>query len=94
MVVEAEPLHQHPITCCCRVADGSRRGSFDGMASDMEVCMEQRCGIEFLHVEEMAPVAIHRCLLNVYGDQTVDVSTLRQWVVHFRSGDSDVKEKS
>jgi len=41
------------------VADGSRRGGFDGMASDMEVCREQRCGIEFLHVEEMAPVAIH-----------------------------------
>jgi len=28
-------------------------------------------------------------LLNVYGDQTVDVSTVRWWVVHFSSGDSE-----
>ena len=24
----------------------------DTMMSDMEVCMKQRCGIEFLHVEK------------------------------------------
>ena len=33
------------------------------------------------------------CLLNTYGDQTVNVSTVRQWVVHFISGDSDMKDK-
>ena len=27
------------------------------------------------------------------GDQTVDVNTLRRWVVRFSSGDSDVKDK-
>jgi len=29
----------------------------------------------------MAPIDIRRCLLNAYGDQIVDVSTARQWVV-------------
>ena len=27
--------------------------------------------------------------LNVYGDETADVSTVRWWVVHFNSGDND-----
>jgi len=49
----------------------------DRMASVMEVLMKQRYGTEFLHEEKMASTDIHRCLLNVYGNQTVDV-TLRQ----------------
>ena len=61
----------------------------DRIASDMELCMKQRCVMEFLHAEEMAPIDIHWCLLNVSGDQTVDVSTMRWWMVHFSSGDSD-----
>ena len=46
-------------------------------------------GIEFLHVEKMTPNDIHLCLLNVQGDETVDVSTVRHWVVHFSNGESD-----
>ena len=68
-------------------------GQSDKMVSDMEVSMKQRCVIKFFCVEKMAPIDIHQCLLNVYGDQTVDVSTVRQWVVHFSSGNSDVKDK-
>ena len=37
----------------------------------------------------MAAIDIHQCLLNVSGDQTVDVNTVRQWVVHFSTGSSD-----
>ena len=51
-------------------------GQSDTMASDMEVCMKQRCVTEFLHAEKMAPTDIHLCLLNIYGDQRVDVSTM------------------
>ena len=51
------------------------------MASDMEVQMKPNCGTEFLHTEKMAPTGIHRCLLNIYGDQTVDVNTIMRWVV-------------
>ena len=55
--------------------------------------MKKRCVSEFLHAEKIAPSDIHRRLLNVYGDQTVDVSTVRRWVARFSSGDSDVKDK-
>ena len=54
--------------------------------------MKQRCVTEFLHAEKIAPNDIHRHLLNVYGDQTVDVNTVRRWVARFSSGDSDVKD--
>ena len=52
-------------------------GQSDRMVSHMEVHMKQRCVNEFLHVEKMAPTDIHQCLLDVYGDQTVDVNTVR-----------------
>jgi len=68
-------------------------GQSDKMASDMEVRVKQRCVTEFLHAEKMAPNDIHQCLLNVYGDQTVDVSTVRWWVVCFSSSGSDLKDK-
>ena len=68
-------------------------GQSDKMASDMQGRMKQRCVNEFLHAEKIAPNDIHRRLLNVYGDQTVDVSTVRRWVARFSSGDSDVKDK-
>jgi hypothetical protein len=57
----------------------------------MKVRLKQRCVIEFLHAEKIAPS--HRRLLNVYGDKTVDVSTVRRWVARLSSGDSDVKDK-
>ena len=58
-------------------------GQSDRMASAMKVCIKQRCVIEFLHAEEGAPTDIRRSLLN----RTVDVSTVRWWVVHFGAGD-------
>ena len=61
----------------------------DKIVSDMEVHMKQRCVIEFLQMEKNSSTDIHQCLLNIYGDQTVDVSTARLWVVHFSSSDSD-----
>ena len=61
--------------------------------SDMEVRMKQRCVTEFLHAEKIAPNNINRRLLNVYGDRTVDVSTVGRWVTRFSSVDSDVNDK-
>ena len=63
-------------------------GQSDKMLPDIEVYLKQRCGIEFLHVEKIAPFDFHLHLLNVHEDQTVDVSTVRWWVVCFSSGDS------
>jgi len=45
----------------------------------MEVHMKQRGGIEFLCAEKIAPIDSHQHLLNIYGDQTVHVSTLTWW---------------
>ena len=51
-------------------------GQSDRMVSDMKVQMKQRCIIEFLPVEKMAPSDICQDLLNIYGDQKADVNTV------------------
>ena len=56
-------------------------GYSDTTASDMEVWMKKRSVIEFIHEENAASTDIPWLLLNVSGDQTVDVSIVRQWVV-------------
>ena len=53
----------------------------DKMASDMEVHWKQRCVIELLRVEKIAPTDVHSHLWNIYGDQTLDVSTVRHTTV-------------
>ena len=62
------------------------------MLADIEVRMKQRCLTESLCVEKIAPIDTHQCLVNIYGDQTVDVSTVRGWLVHSSSGDSGIKD--
>ena len=64
----------------------------DKMAPHMQV-PSKRGVTEFLHAEKMASIDIHQCLLNADGDQTVDVSTVRKCVVHFSSGDTNMKYK-
>jgi hypothetical protein len=39
--------------------------------------------------KKIARTDIHECLLNIYGNQTVDVSTARR----FSSGDSDIRDR-
>jgi len=68
-------------------------GQSDRMEPDVEVCMKQR-SLNSSMQKKVAPSDIHQCLLNIYGDQTVNVSIVRWWVVHFSSGDSDMKDKS
>ena len=50
---------------------------FDTIVYDMEVHLIQMCITEFPYMFEIAPTHIHRCLLNIYRDLTVNVSTLR-----------------
>ena len=50
------------------VGQMAAEGHSDKMTSDMEVCMKQRCVIEFLHVEKVALIGIPEQLLNIYGD--------------------------
>jgi len=53
---KAEPSHQYSITCCCCVTGGSIGGQSDTVVSDLEMHMEQRGGLEFLHADKIAPV--------------------------------------
>ena len=59
------------------------------MVSDTGVRMKKSCVTEFFHEEKMAPIDIHWHLLNIYGDQTVNVGTVRHYLVHFSSVDGD-----
>ena len=43
--------------------------------------------------KKMALIDIDLHKLNIYGDQTVDVNSVRWWVVHFSGGNSKVKDK-
>ena len=45
-----------------------------------DVRFKQRAVTEFLTVGEDHPIEIHRQMQAVYGDQCVDVSTVRRWV--------------
>ena len=45
-----------------------------------DVRFKQRAVIEFLTAKKVPPVVIHRRMPAVYGDQCVDVSTVRRWV--------------
>jgi len=47
---------------------------------------KQRAVIEFLTVEKVPPIKIHRRMRAVYGDQCVDVSTVKRWVRRFKDG--------
>ena len=84
MTIEVEPSHQYSVTFCCCRTNGSRGAVWSSIVSDMEVHAKHRCVIELLHAEKRkaTPTDIHQHLLNIYGDQTVDASTVRQWV-HF-----------
>ena len=57
MAVPVEPSHQYSTTFCCHVT--AAEGQCDTMASDVKVCLEQRCEIEFSHAEKIAPIDIH-----------------------------------
>jgi len=92
MAVEVEPSRQYSVKFCCRATNDSKgavwqNGVRHGSACERKVCnWIPPCG-------KIAPNDIHPHLLNVYGDQTMDVRTVRRWVARFSSGDSDVKDK-
>jgi len=44
--------------------------------------------MNFSMQKKMPSTDIHQCLLNIHGDQSVDVNTARWWVVHFSSDNS------
>ena len=77
--VEVGLLCQYYITCCCHVTDGSRGAVWQNGQSHGSDYEANVCGW----------TCILWRLLIVNGDQTVDVSTVRWWVVYFNSGDKN-----
>jgi len=67
-----------PLHFVASVDKWQQKGSLT-VVFDKEAHMKKKGVIEFLHAEEIAPIDIHQCLLNVYGDQTVHVSTVKRW---------------
>jgi len=62
-----------------------------------DVWFKQRAVIEFLTVEKVPPIEIHIRMQAVYGDQCVDVSTVRRWVRRFKDGElgrADLSDKT
>ena len=60
-----------------------------------DVRFKQRAVIEFLTTEKVPPIEIHRQMQAIYGDQFVDVSTVRCWVRRFRDrelGQADLSD--
>lgn len=55
MAAEVEVSQQYSITFCYNVAERQS----DTVASDIAVCMKQRCVAKFLHTEKNAPTDIH-----------------------------------
>ena len=52
-----------------------------------DVRSKQRAVIEFLTTEKVPPIEIYRRMQAVFGDQCVDVSTVRHWVRRFKDGE-------
>jgi len=62
-----------------------------------DVRFEQRAVIAFLTAEKVPPIEIHRRMKAIYGDQYVDVSTVRRWVRRFKDGElgqADLSDKT
>ena len=62
-----------------------------------DVRFKQRAVIESLTAEKVPPIEIHRRMQAVYGDQCVDVSTVRRWVRWFKDGElgqADLSDKT
>jgi hypothetical protein len=49
------------------------------MEEFLEVQFRHRVVIEFLTAEKVPPIEIHRRMQAIYGDQCVDMSTVRHW---------------
>ena len=61
-----------------------------------DVRFKQRAVIEFLTTVKVPPIEFHRLMQAVYGDQCVDVSTVRRWVRRFKDGElgqADLSDK-
>ena len=59
-----------------------------------DIRFKQRAVIEFLNAEQVPPTVIRRRMQAVYGDQCVDVSTVRRWIRRFKDGELGFRTKT
>ena len=60
----------------------------------MSVCHNRnRYDIEQLHAKDLPSIDLRRRTKNIFGAQTVGVSTVRQWAKRFSIGNTDVSDK-
>jgi len=84
-----------PVLCSCMVSLFHHTSPWTWMLTVLTLEMEefsdvrfkQRAVIEFLTVEKIPPSEFHRWMQAIYGDQCVDVSTVRCWVRRFKDGE-------
>ena len=88
MAVEVEPSHQHSITCCCCVTDGSRGAVWQnsiwcGSADEAKVCSWiPPCGKNGTHWHSL--IFVEHLLRPNSGCEHGE-----GWLMHFISGDSN-----
>jgi transposase len=58
------------------------------------VRFKERAVIELLTTEKVPQIEIHKRTQAVYGDQCVDMSTVRRWVRRFKDGELGFKNKT
>ena len=88
MIAEVEPPSQYSFVFCYCATDGSRGEVWQNGVWHRSV-YEANVLNWIPLCEKLVPTDIHWHLLNIYGDQTVNVRTARWWVVCFSCGDSD-----
>lgn len=77
MAVEVEPSHQYSATFFAMWQITAEAQS-DKTVTDMEIHMKKSWVTEFLYAEKkIVLIDIQRCILDIYGDHVVDVSTVR-----------------
>jgi hypothetical protein len=60
------------------------------MADDVGIRTRQRVAIEFLGTESSSLKDIHRRLRSVYGEDAIDISSVRRRVRRFKSSEKDI----
>jgi hypothetical protein len=63
------------------------------MADDVRICTRQRMAIEFLGTESSRLIDIHRRLKSVYGEDAIDISSVRRWVCLFKSSEECIGDR-
>jgi hypothetical protein len=49
----------------------------DSKVAEKDVCLNEQVVIIFWAPEGLKPICIHKCMFKVYGEATVDVSTVK-----------------